>query len=267
MHIKYFNKYLQDIKNDSKKLKYEFTLERTTHSRKIITEENDKIIFNKDGKPDNKAMRLINLVREDAQDYLNFGGRIGTSDIEYSELYKPIPKGVVCKIDFKSAYWAYALQRGIISVKTDELYKDLYEGVDVKTVKEKRLRALGSLATKKRVISYKWGKINKDVEEQLIFNKERRDLYLDICRGIDEAMRDIANQFPSVFFNYWDCIFAPEEVSQEVIEYIKYKMFDVGVTETRITCETIGTNKYLLSQADNKMYLVDREQHHLLKGL
>jgi hypothetical protein len=256
-HLKYFDEYKKNLIRN----KADFEIEKTTYSRKI-TMQDRKLIFNEDGSQDIQVLRLINNVRADAEHYVKHGGMVGNSYISFYDLYNRPPKGVSMKIDIKSAYWVYALKRGIITNKTNTLYENIYEGLSEREAKEKRTKALGSLATRKRILTYIKGKPDYDNEE--IFSHPAREIYLDICRGIDDLMKSCVYNTEGAFYHYWDCIFADKLHSKNIIEFFKDNKYDVGVTETMIVADRVGDSRVLTCLKDDITYCVRSEQGHLL---
>ena len=259
--INLYHEYLADIKIQKK----DFILSITNYSRKVEI-GNVIRIFNKDGIRDNDVLKLINKVRKDAKNWLELDSTVLEEGdyIHFYDLFKaPSSEEIICKIDVKSAYWTYALKKGIITKYTDETLKKDFDGCPISTVKGARLKALGSLATTKIVRKYKDGKFDEDSEEIII--EPTKPLYMEICRGVDKLMRECAEAIPEgVIYYYWDCIFASKEHSQEVYEFMKHKDYDVTINETRLEYVEIGRQGWLFSIEDGKIYGVRKENKHLL---
>lgn len=258
-NIEHFPTKLQQLK-DSKE---DFELIKTTYTKKIIT-PNERIFFNDEGEDDKKALLLIGAVRRDAKKFLenNVVGKIHNYKTDFFNLLDVIEtKKVIKKIDFKSAYWTYALKIGVITEDTNNKFNEWYKGIDSHYAKGARLKALGSLATTKFTNVYKKGRYAYSKE---ISTEPTKDLYMAICNGIDNLMKDINFNCKGCVYYYWDCIFVEEEFEQEAIEYIKKRGYDVGVEETRLEFVTVGGIMYLLSITDGKIYMTKKENKYLL---
>lgn len=243
-----------DYKQELIDNKEDFILEETTYTKKIVTDY-ESIIFNDSGEQDFEMLALINRVRNDSKEYY---GIIRNTNVDYFDLVKPPPKGVICKIDIRGAYWSYAINKGIISNETNEYLKDNFTGTT--RMKNARLKALGSLATKKNYYYYEKG----ELKEHKFKKQGTTDLYVEVCRGIDELMMEITANFSGAFFYYWDCIFTEKEYEKDIVEYLRRKGYSSTVKDTSIEVIRVGNRKYLLSVEDEKMYIVRKEQEYLL---
>jgi hypothetical protein len=244
--------------------KANFEVAKTTYSRKIKM-KGLTILFNDDGGSDYDSLALINMVRENAKEYLgktSFEQR--KSFIHFSELInKPKSGEVIHKIDVRSAYWSMALKRGVIEELTNRKLLEVFEFKSAEEMKRARLKALGSLATRKMIQIYEFGKLIK--EEPIIENT--KELYMDICRDVDNLMRDCVDENQSIIFYYWDCIFAPETISSEVLNYFKKLKYDVQVEHTKLEYVNVANTNWIVSMSDNKAYLVKKESRGLIEGL
>lgn len=260
-HIKYFEE--QKRKMLKRKEGFEFETESTTYTRKILTSD-ETMIFNESGDTDKNKLILITSVRNDAANYLknndfskretkiNFFNLLGDKLINNDD--------VTVKIDLKSAYWERAKQKGVITIKTDDKYKKLFEGYDTKDAKQSRLMALGSTATSKHRKCYRNGKIF----DEYVKRQETRPLYLSICGEIDDLMNQIHNEIEGCVYYYWDCMFVKQKFSQDVIQYIKEKGYNTTSQETKLEYVTIGGNGYLVSSCDDKVYMTRKENGNLI---
>ena len=90
---------------------------------------------------------------------------------------------------------------------------------------------------------------------------------MDICRDVDDLMKDCIANNQEAFYYYWDCIFIPDGYSKHVIEYFKDLKYNVTTGKTKL--EYIPVFKdgggYLLSKADDKIYMVRKDSIGLLK--
>lgn len=230
--------------------KRNFTTESTTYTRKIKY-GNSTIIFNEDGDSDFKTLALINKVRNDAKHWFSKNDipTFNEHDIFWSRLTERPPQTIITKIDLKSAYWQCALKKGIITERTNEYLNDQYS--KTKAQKSARLKAFGSLATKKQIVVYLEG-----IEHTTGFSiQPSRSLYMYICASIDGVMQTACREISGAFFYYWDCVFTGEESTKEVIDYILKKGYAYHTEDVIHTVETIGNNKYLITQETDKIFL------------
>lgn len=259
MTMNYFNKYVfQLIK---KKKSFEVCITAYT---KRIKEDKKTVIFSSNFDGDNfYLLPLINKVRNDARNYLLKNKIEDESRVDFFNLINnPITKKVVCKVDLNGAYWNYALKTGIISKETDEFLNKTHAELSYSDLKSSRLKALGSLATRKIMYKFVDG---IEIEDERDFTVENtRSLYIDICRGIDNLMKECCRKVDGCIYYYWDCIFVDKEFSDEVVEFMKNQKYDVKIKETQLDVVSVGDNSYILSRADEKMYLIRKEDKHLL---
>lgn len=237
--------------------KQSFKIESTNYTKKI-KKGNDSIIFNDDGEGDMGVLSLISMVRSDARQFINKNQIPEDIRPDFFDLVERPPLTEVTKVDIRGAYWNYALKTGIISKETDQFLNDTYTGNE--KLKKARLKALGSLATCKKYFSY----INGEQVEYEEKTQETYGLYLFICAGIDEIMREITATVPGAFYYYWDCVFVAKEASQEVIDFIKKKKYSVKVEDTIIETVKILNKKYLFCQANENMYMIKKEKEFML---
>ena len=127
------------------------------------------------------------------------------------------------------------------------------------------MKALGSLATTKFTRNYEDG-ILKD---ETPYTEITKEVYMDICRDVDMLMRDCVSENQTVIYYYWDCIFVPEGTAADVVNYFKKLDYDVTVEETKLTYVNVFKDGggYLLSESDNKAYMVRKESYGLIKDL
>jgi hypothetical protein len=262
IHINFYEKQVKDLI----KRKQDFSITKTTYSRKIKT-NNSTLIFNEDGGGDFEVLSLINKVRRDAKKYIS-----ETSDkergeyIHFFDLFKkPDSSEVIWKVDIKSAYWIAALKRGVILEDTNQKLMIAFKDKPAKELKKARLKALGSLATTKTTANYIGGKHINDE----IYTEITKEIYMDICRDVDMLMRDCVSENQTVVYYYWDCIFVPRDTAKEVLEFFKLREYDVTVEETRLSYIDIYKNGggYLLSESDNKAYMVRKESANLIMNV
>lgn len=256
-HVNFFEETVIRFKDE----KRDFETISTTYTKRIKTADKD-IFFNDKGKPDFKLLPLINMVREDAQIYLNSDGIIGESRIDFFNLYNlPKENEIYVKIDMRSAYWELALKENVISEKTNEKLKQVTSGMPNEEVKKMRTKALGALATTKTTRKYRSGiKIFDEPKSE-----PTKQVYLQVCRGVDKIMKECVEENPDCIYYYWDCIFAPKTIKKEVIEFFKKRKYKVSASETKLEYVIVGEIACLISRWDNKMYLSRRENKEILK--
>lgn len=260
LHIDYYHDYFKRLNNRG----CEFSVIKTTYSKKIkmgpLT-----VIFNDDGGSDYDILPLINNVRKNAKDYLARTSHEKRNEYIYFFDLFSLPKEEIMysKIDLKSAYWKAALKRGIISESTDLKLLESFKDRSSKEMKGARLKALGSLATQKNIQHYAGGKM---ISEEIV-TEDTKTIYMDICRDVDMIMRDCADKCEAVIYYYWDCIFVPSEYKQEVLDYFKEIKYDVSVGETKLEYIDIFKDGggYIISKADDKVYMVRKESIGLLR--
>lgn len=243
--------------------KRDFELVRTSYTKKLIAKDY-KIIFNNEGDTDDRVLSLINKVRCDAKRYIEENNvNIKDTKIYFLDLFD-VPKSseIICKIDITGAYWKKAILDGIVSEETNEYMINTFEDKTVKDIKKIRLKALGSLATRKEHEFYEEGKsVHWESKEQ-----PTKRLYMNICRNIDEVMRECRLKVDGCVFYYWDCMFVRKEFGKQVIDFFRDKMFDCKMDETKLEYDKIGNKGYFTSTKDGKMYLVSSENRHLLNS-
>lgn len=280
-HISKFEEALSKMKNKPG----EFYVTSTSYTKRIHIPGERKVFFNDKGEQDGRLLTLISLVRKDAEKFLSENDVSYSDDIDFFNLFEvPKEKEIIKKIDLSAAYWTYARKRGVITEDTHQRFLSMYAFsfrkvrkrgyyiVDGKIMeyeravsefKDARLKALGSLATRKLVQKYKDGRI---ISEELIV-KETRPLYMEICRGIDKLMRECREKVPGCIYYYWDCIFVKDEFSEEAINFFKERDYASTTKETTIDFVKIGDMGFLISTSDDKIYMTRRENKHLFENI
>lgn len=278
-HISYFENYLESLKLNKKT----FTLISTTYTKKIL-QDKSVAFFNDKGDQDYRLLSLITSVRKDAKAFMDEGGRIEKTKIDFFNMFEiPAEDEIICKIDLTAAYWTYALKRRIIKGETNQKLIRLF-GVSKKKVKQAmsdyspqigrkvktrevgefktaRLKALGSLATMKTTTQFERGyRVSEETKEE-----PTKEIYMEICRGIDELMKECHRTVPGCIYYYWDCIFVRKEFSRQVVDFFKQREYNVSMQETKIDFVKIGSVGYLISSSDDKIYMTRRENKHLIQ--
>lgn len=259
MTMSNYNRYVDSL--IKRKKTFEVTMTSYTRRLKI----GDKtILFSSDFEGDNfYLLPLINKVRIDAKKYMLKNNTENKSPIDFFSLINnPRTKKVICKIDLNGAYWNFAIKNDIISESTNNFLRNSHLEKTYKELKSSRLKSLGSLATRKLIYYYEDGVEIEEKREHL--TEFTRSLYIDICRGIDDLMKECCNSIEGCIYYYWDCIFVDKEFSNDAVEFMKKKKYDVTIEETTIDVVSFGDVTYLLSMKDEKMYLIKKEDKHLL---
>lgn len=282
-HIKHF----LPKKNQLIKDKKSFTIVSTTYTKKIIG-EGRKVFFNTEGKSNDMLLALINRVRSDAAAYQLRCGSISNTPIDFYKLMSvPEESEVITKVDVRAAYWTTALKAGIISEETDALHKKIYEhsedeeGDEInvrfegqtisrnakrnQVSKGARLKALGSLATTRITQEYRDG---EPYGLPTVETQGTKDVYMEVCRIVDQLMKRCAAEVEGCVYYYWDCVFMKKNFAAEAVEFFRRSGFDVRCSDTKIEFVPINDSLgYLLSTYDDKIYMTRREDRHLLEKI
>ena len=184
------------------KEKQSFEVHDTSFTR-IIKTTTTRIIMNEDGTPDFESLKLINKVRSDAIN--TTVTRVKPINWYYYNDYNGNGKmnGEVIKLDLNEAYWAAAQKMEIISEHTHNDFLAMSSGYTKKRKKMLRLRALGALATRKKITTYIDG---LKVDSEIVINKQSLQAYKAICGEVDDVLKTALVQFNSLYY-YWDCLF------------------------------------------------------------
>lgn len=251
-----------------KKLK-QFTIKETSYTKTILT-NNNTFIFNDTGKADTDMLRLINLVKNDANKYLkthttqNYikekNKKFVTfdfyyfNDINFNNNYF---EGY--QLDLNSAYWHIAEQYGIITKKTVDIWESITKKYNKKAKKLMRLKALGTLATKKLVTEYNNGKFElKNIEQ----NFKTTNLYMFICHTTANIMKRLVNRYKLPYY-YWDMCIVQNSEQLKSIE-IELKNEGIGYKLETDTFEIVKGTKlsYIYSHLKNYNYPINKK--HIL---
>lgn len=250
--------------NELVRRKQDFEYNKTAYSKALKT-HSYKMIFNPDGVGDTRILSLVNRVRDDAKKFLyNNPGYIKDTKIYFTDLFEiPKEEEIICKVDLTSAYWRNAMLDGVITEETNKFLLEQFHDKTSSELKKIRLKALGSLATKKEIEIFEKGvSVHWDIDEQ-----PTKKLYLQICRCIDDLMRDCKANIPGCVFYYWDCVFVKKQFEKDAIKFFTEKKFECKSEETKLTFDMIGTKSYFTSEVDNKMYMVESQNKDLLKNI
>ena len=237
----------------------QFELQETSYTKRLVT-NTETIFFNHEGKADPRVLLLINKVRNDGKKYLLKQNEPKDLPIDYYSLISKPRDGLMIKVDITAAYWTFGLHEGIISEMTDRCLKEVFKDDDYDTVKKARTKAFGSLATKKTITQYQ----NGQKQEPEYFTEPTRELYIDVCRGIDQIMKQCAKEVDGCVYYYWDCMFVVPGFEQKVVDFFAAKNYHCKISESEIMFVRIGDTGYLVSLKDGKTYMTRRENKHLL---
>ncbi len=251
-----YDAFFKEMQKDRKS----FELHLTSYTRKIKYGKST-YIFNSDGESDFNVLGLINKTKQDAKKYLEKNGlpRFNQSDIGWFNLVEKPPVTLISKIDLKGAYWNYALNNGIITDKTNYFLEEKFAATN--KYKDARLKALGSLATRKEVKTYIDGE--EHGESNWVVDEVSRSLYMYICLGIDDVLRGAAREINGAFYYYWDCIFTREDAMEEAIDYMRRAKYATSVKTTSAQIVTLGTKKWLITKEDHSVTMKDIEKPKL----
>lgn len=253
-----FDRHLRILRED----KETFEVQRTNYSKTIII-GNEKIYFNKTGSNDIKVLGLISKVRKDGKNFLDNPQWNTPQFVDFFNMINiPYAQEIISKVDIKAAYWSYALKCGVVSKETDIYLKEKYAGYSYYFTKGKRLAALGSLATRKKKTQYINGK--PDYETEKTHTQPTREIYMNICAGIDNIMKQCSEEVPGCKYYYWDCMFLKKQFEKQAIEFFQDHKYDVGLGETRLEYVNIGEHGYILSHHDGIMYCTRKENKALI---
>ena len=244
-------KFVDNVLRPLIKEKRTFELASTSYTKKL-TYGKKKIIFNADGFCDLKLLALINKVRKDAKNYIY---PVMPSFTPQFDLFRlPEEDDIIEKIDIKSAYWEYAKKQKILSEDTVKFFETRFKNLDSEHTKSVRLKALGSLATRKIIQKFIEGILINELTT--VITEDTRNLYMSITKGIDMMLRSICYNNPGVVYYYVDCLFVKKgQFSDEAINYLLKSGYKVTTEETKLRKITIGDTLYLESASDQKRYL------------
>lgn len=243
--------YFDNVKKPLVNEKRTFEVYSTSYTKKIKSADKS-IIFNAEGHGDMSLLALINKVRRDGKNY-------GTVDNikfvpQFDVFSMPEQDEIIEKIDIKSAYWEYAKKAGILTKDTIDFFDNKYGNVSHEYTKKIRVKALGSLATKKIVERYLFGVIQPELTT--IQTEDTRGLYMSVRAGIDNLIRKICYENPGVVYYYVDCLFVKKgNFSEDARNYLLNSGYKVTTEETKIKQIKIGDTVYLESMSDKKRYL------------
>lgn len=218
--IKYYRielskKFLKGLIEDEN----DFVLKETSYT-KIFKIKGNTFVFNEDGKQDLTTLKLINKVKSDVK-------KIDLPDTPENPihwyLYNDIngninDKGKLLKLDLNEAYWSYARRMNVIKSETHESFLQTSHDLEPKERKALRLKALGSLATKKTISIYESGLLI-DVKHEV--NKINLAHYKNICFEVDKLLKNALINFDLLYY-YWDCLFINDEKKlNKIKDFIK----------------------------------------------
>ena len=258
--LKNFDTYKRTLING----KESFTVVKTVYTKKVVMPYRT-IIFNDGGIDDFSVLSLINKVRSDAKKFKGDLYQNINDKIDYYRLFFDPVDFLCVKIDLSAAYWTAALQKGIITEKTDKFFIELYKNKLQSSAKSARLKALGSLATTKITEIYEKGIFLHD--EILPETQPTKKMYLWINKTVDDLMKSAAMEFDTVVYYYWDCVFIANNQSKDFLQYIDDRGYKAKKTgETLLSIQKVGNMKYLKTIADGKCYMIRPEDEYLINS-
>ncbi len=223
-----------------------------------------RFILNEKGEQDVFAFHLLNKTRNDAVRYLkqeNPPLKERKTDIVWSYLdtEQDLPHEVsvpILKVDLNEAYWRKAIQLGIVSQETEQAFLD-HKFETKKDRKYCRLKALGALATIKRVKAYKFGepdliytdKYGRKTNETLKVNAPLRELYLAVCESVSDDMQNLMMNIEGCMYYYWDCLFIKESDNKQD------KMVRQMVQELGYNCTVEKDEAEVLDYGDRQVFI------------
>lgn len=224
-NLKNEEKVIEDLKSTGRS----FEVHRTSYTS-IVKVKNKRVIFNNTGEPEKDSLKLLNKVRSDAQEYLKkteTPPQTESADIKWYFFNDVVghytnPYGDCIKLDLNSAYWSTAIKEGVISKKTSDLFEYYSKNLTRKEAKQLRLKALGSLASKKQVYKYNKGRIEENYEKT--YSEHAKHLYLYICKKVSDIMEDLTIRFRQPYM-YWDLIVI---TNKSYLENIKNELIFKG---------------------------------------
>jgi len=232
--------------------KRSFELVETTYTRKIKY-GNKTFIFNDTGTGDPDVLALINKVRRDAKNFHRTVG--GINKVPQFDIFKlPEQEDIIEKVDIKAAYWQHGINISLISEDTQHFFNTRFNKYSSKYTKQARLKALGALATRKRIYKFANGEEIPDLREET--QEDTVHIYTSIRRDIDNIIRSAMYNNPDSVYYYVDCLFMIKGAhAPEAYEYIRNNGFNVTTEETRLKPVIIGDVLYLESISDGKHYI------------
>lgn len=251
--------------------KKDFEISQTSHTRKI-KDGKYAMIFNQEGKSDFRILSLINKVRSSAKKLIGTTHDEKTHNIRFFDLFEiPNDEQKIFKIDIKGAYWNWALMTGVINEEHNLILEGIYEEllkeyrplwgwtnaekVALKELKKIRLKALGSLATKKTIDTY----VKGEMTQRELKIEDTRNIYMSICKGIDDIMKMCSNSIDGCMYYYWDCMFVKAGKQDKAIEFFKDLKFDITVEKTTLRYSKIHSDLGHLVTDDGKRYKLRKE--------
>jgi len=204
------------------KLKRSFKIRESVNYAELITEHNQKIVYNKNGKFSD-GLYLFSMVIRDVKKYIEDNGAVkpmGELPVNYKNVnYKE--KSAI-GIDIDNAYWSIACLRGYISHNT--YIKGLEKGKEYKST---RLSALSSMGKDKFYKVYKDGTHTHN--EIIEGDKRMQDVYYDIRFTTYNIMQELGDALGNDFYAWkTDCVFFTD--TKENRKLVKTMLSDYGLT-------------------------------------
>ena len=257
-----YNYVLEKLINQEKLT--QFLIKETNYTKSVIT-NHFNYIFNDNGKNDMELLKLINKVKSDSNKYAKNNNiePIKSDAIKWyyfdDFVFKNTKEHTFSgfQMDLNSAYWSLAVKRGIITNKTFAYWDETTKGKTDKERKSIRLKALGSLATVKRITMYEKGAY-KELEPE--YNKANRNLYLDICDSVSNLMLDIQKKVGCSYF-YWD-MFILQNIKQvdAINELLQTYGIKAKVIKDNFKIVKSENHNFIYSEKKNYSYPIKQEE-------
>lgn len=221
-----------------KKRKIDFNIERTLRTT-MVKFETDlyKHIYIFSGEiVSYKDMHLLREVKQEVTSqtksievgelnenvtYFDFSNTVKDIELDSGTMYS-LDK--VCEVDITKAYYYTAHKLGYISTEFFNMCLDL--------PKPKRLRLIGSIATKKKIEVWEGGQM---VEYFSKTDEKLRQCWFNIIRYTDNVMKEVKNKLDDDFIFYWvDGIYFKDRGYNVQIAKSIFEKFDFSVTYEKL---------------------------------
>jgi len=222
-----------------KKKKIAFQIESTLRTKmvKFETEKAKHVYIFSDEIVSYKDMHLLREVKQEVKKqtqnvnvgeldenvtYFDFHSTVKDLHIDSGTIYDLKD---VCEVDITKAYYYTARKLGYIS---DDFFKKC-----LALPKPKRLRLIGSIATKKKIEVYEGGRL---VEYYSKTDEKLRQCWFNIIRYTDNVMKEVKNALDDDFIFYWvDGIYFKDRGYNVDIAKGIFEKFDFAVTYEKLS--------------------------------
>lgn len=274
------NQHFKSIFDRSVEKNRNFDITYTNYTKKIDFYDGsfEKMFFSNKDVPEelrNYQLVLINKVRRDAKYFVDNYNKSEIPKADYIRLCDIPNDTMAFKIDLNGAYWQYAINNNIISEDTNRYFNSIkipkgickkYNKTQKQIKKDLRLRALGSLATTRIKEYWRNGKCQGSEAK----TEPTQPIYKDICRGIDDLMKDIHNDF-HLFFYWVDCCFS--DTRDDIVNFLWEQNYPTTVEEKKLDTIDIDGEKWIVSKDPEKIwakpdiYSIRKEEYELIDSI